>query len=207
MSEKPKAKPVKGTTRLTMDLDAIVAAAGEGDWRSVRANEISGITKRPGVYLFTLPEKDRHGHGRLTLYGRTFGAKGMRRQLQIEFAYAAQKLEGTSQLILYAGKAANLRDRLKNHLNLREDSTTSQMLSGLASQAVHHGEERNVAAALAHLLAEATIYYYELGHAHECDRDPREDDEVGESLTADRDLLEIKLIAKYAPPFNIKAER
>jgi len=99
MSEKPKAKPVKGTTRLKTDLDAIVEAAGEGDWRS------------------------------------------------------------------------------------------------------------NVATALAHLLAEATIYYYELGHAHEFDSDPSEDDDVGESLTADRDLLEIKLIAKYAPPFNIKAER
>ena len=47
----------------------------------------------------------------------------------------------------------------------------------------------------------------ELGHTDEENYDPRSDDEVGESHAADRDLLEIKLIARYAPPFNIKAER
>ena len=143
MSEKPKPKPVKGTTRLSTatDLDAVVESASKGGWRSISAEAISCITTMPGVYLFAPPEDDRNGRGCLTLYGRTFGAKGKRRQLQIQFTYSAHRLEGTSQVILYAGKAANLRDRLKNHLKLREESTTSQMLQGLVSQALHHGEQ------------------------------------------------------------------
>lgn len=209
MSEKQIPKPVTGTTGLKANLDAIVESVGKenGGWRTISAAKISSITSKPGVYLFTLPADDRHVQGRLTLYGRTFGPKGQKRQLQFQFTYAARKLEGTSLAILYIGKAANLQDRLKNHLNLRDDSTTSQMLHGLASQAVHHGEERNVKTALAHLQAKAQIIYYELGHDDEAENDPREDNDVGESFAADRDLLEIKLIAKYAPPFNLKAER
>ena len=204
-----EAQTVVGTTKLTADLDTIVESVGEENagWHTALATKIAGITEKPGVYLFTLPADDRYAQGRLMLHGRTFGPEGQKRQIQFQFTYAARKLEGTSLVILYVGKAANLRDRLKNHLNLRNDSTTSQMLKGLASQAVHHGEERNVQTALTHLRERAQIIYYELGHEDEAESDSRENDDVGESFTSDRDLLEIKLIAKYAPPFNIKAER
>lgn len=209
MSQKRPPKPVAGNTKLAHELDAIVDSVGKkgSGWESIDLPNISSITDEPGVYLFTLPSDDRHGQGSLILHGRTFGRKKRRRQLRIKFTYSAQKLEGTNRLVLYVGKAANLRSRLKNHLNTRDDSTTSQMLRGIASQAVYHGEEPDVQSALDHIQKVATIYFYTLGHANEQRHDPRGVDDVGESFAADRDLLEIKLIAKFAPPFNIKAER
>ena len=80
------------------------------------------------------------------------------------------------------------------------------MLRGLVGKPHTHVTRAALQVARQTLEAHGSVCYKEHFHPYEA-ADCRTEDHVGECLVAERDLLEIKLIAAYAPPFNIKAER
>lgn len=80
------------------------------------------------------------------------------------------------------------------------------VLRGLVGGARTHLTPRKLEAARETLQEYGSVHYVEHAHKNES-ADYRTASEIGECLVAERDLLEIKLIAAYAPPFNIKAER
>lgn len=214
MDEKPKSEeklppqPILATTRITNELDGIVAGAGteKGNWHSASLDNVDTIPKEAGVYCFVLPEDDLPKDRRLILHGRTFGPKGARRQLQITFHYAAAVITTDADLVLYVGKAAGLRARLKGHLSTSVEATTNQVLRGLLGKRRSEVTEEGLKAAKKLLVEKGTVFYYEHHHENES-ADHAKCHDVGENYVVERDLLEIKLIAKYAPPFNLKAER
>ncbi len=109
-------------------------------------------------------------------------------------------------MVVYVGKASNIRARIKLHLSTHPQATTNQVLRGLVGKPHTHITRGVIEAAKQTLQANGSIYYMEHFHPNEA-TDCRLEDHVGESRVAERDLLEIKLIAAHAPPFNIKAER
>ena len=106
---------------------------------------------------------------------------------------------GKSQFdVLYVGKTSNLSRRLPLHF--RESAKSgNQVIRGMCEvKRSTFSKQRDW------LLKNCTLYFNKLQF----------DEETGdgyfrstESRAADRDLLELSLIAKFAPPFNIKAER
>jgi hypothetical protein len=200
--------PILATTKVGADLDHIVASAGRNDskWCKASIDDLEVIPQKPGVYYFVLPESDLPKDRVLILHGRTFGSKGKRRQLQIRFDYSAAILTENSDLVVYVGKAVNLRGRIKGHLSVDPKATTNQVLRGLVGKPHTAVNKAGLIDAKKHLVAHGTVYLFEHSHPDEA-KDHATLDDVGESLVAERDLLELKLIARYAPPFNIKAER
>ena len=202
------AKPILATTRLTQKLDHIVEAAGtqEGKWSEASLQAIDEIPQVPGVYCFVLDEKYLPKERMLILHGRSFGREGNRSQLQFRFHYTASILKAGSGLVVYVGKASNLHGRMKGHLSTNVKSTTNQVLRGLAGKRSSEVSALELKAARKTLLENGKVFFFEHYRKDEKKEHGGRDD-VGQSLVAERDLLEIKLIAKYAPPFNLKAER
>lgn len=204
-------QPILATTRLSADLDAIVRSAADerAAWKvaSLSASSIREISKNAGVYCFVVPASALPTERRLVLHGRTFGPKGAKRQLQVRFHYQPSKFPRGDGLVVYVGKAASVRSRIKGHLSVNVRATTNQVLRGLAGQTHRRITQDDLRAARDVLIRNATIYYYEHYHPDESEADYRTAADIGECFVAERDLLEIKLIAAYAPPFNIKAER
>ena len=208
LNDKKHPTPILATTKLAADLDHIVATAGQknSQWRSASLKKVNEIPKRPGVYCFVLPESDLPKERTVILHGRTFGSKDKRRQLRIHFYYSAAALTDGSDLVVYVGKAVNLHGRVKGHLSVDPEATTNQVLRGLVGKPHSDVTETALQDARRDLVEHGTVYYFEHSHPDE-ERDHSSLNDVGVSLVAERDLLELKLIAKYAPPFNIKAER
>lgn len=208
MNEKKHPTPILATTKLTADLDEIVASAGmkESKWRKSSLRKIETIPQLPGVYCFVLPERDLPKERVLILHGRTFGSKDKRRQLQIRFQYEAAAIAEDSGLVVYVGKAVNLRGRIKGHLSINPKATTNQVLRGLVGSPHTAVDSSALRESKMHLIEHGIVHYFEHCHADEA-KDHAALEDVGECLVAERDLLELKLIARYAPPFNIKAER
>jgi hypothetical protein len=177
-------------------------------WATARLTdkEINDISEDAGVYCFTMPEFALPEERALILHGRTFGGKGSRAQLQIKFTYEAQKFGDNDDLVLYVGKAAGLRARIKGHLSVDTRATTNQVLRGIVGGTHTSVRESSLRRALNSMREHARVHFFEHSLPSES-IDFRTLAEAGECLVAERDLLEIKLIAKFAPPFNIKAER
>src|SRR5262245_61725794 len=128
-------QPILATTRLSADLDEIVrAAADDGTaWKASALSEsgIRGISKNAGVYCFVVPASALPAERRLVLHGRTFGPNGAKRQLQVRFDYQPRKFSRGEGLVVYVGKAASIRARIKGHLSVNVQATTNQVLRGL----------------------------------------------------------------------------
>lgn len=211
MSTKTPPQPILATTRLTADLDKIVASAANLDspWKAVslRDSDITKITKNAGVYCFVLPESALPRERRLVLHGRTFGSRGARRQLQVHFEYQPRKFAYGEGLVVYVGKAARIRARVKGHLSVNAKATTNQVLRGIVGRPHTLITQALLRTARQVLQEHGSVHYIEHFHHNEANANYRTAADIGECLVAERDLLEIKLIAAYAPPFNIKAER
>jgi hypothetical protein len=210
MIAKQPPQPILATTRLAADLDRIVASAGKADsmWQAakLKSSGVDSICKDAGVYCFVLPEPALPKKRTLILHGRTFGTAGAKRQLHVQFDYQPKKFADREDLVVYIGKAANIRARVKGHLSTNTAATTNQVLRGLVGCPHTHITRRELEAARQTLLQYGSVHY--VAHCHENESaDYRTATNVGECFIAERDLLEIKLIAAYAPPFNIKAER
>jgi hypothetical protein len=201
-------KPIAATTRIGPGLERIVAGAGRlrHGWREASFDDLGTVPERPGVYCITLPRTCLPRTPVLILHGRTFGPKTARRQLRFRFRYRAQHFAAGRGVVVYVGKAADLRARLKGHLSDRARSTTNQVLRGLLGKPLPKVTMRALRAPRERLLRHGRIHCCPHFHPDEV-ADPRGRANMGESRVAERDLLEIKLIARYAPPFNIKAER
>jgi len=195
-------------TEITVGLDLEIPTTGgkHAKWCNVTFKNIDHIPKNLGVYCFVLPDSKLPKRRILILHGRTFGSKGNRRQLQLEFCYRAAPFTAGSGLVIYVGKASNLHGRLKGHMSVNPEATTNQVLRGLVGKAKPAVDKAALEEALEHLRKHGSIYYREHFHRDEVIF-PASLHDAGKSLVADRDLLEIMLIAKYASPFNIKAER
>lgn len=201
-------KSIVATTKITDGLDLEIPTTGgkHSKWCKVILKNIDHIPKNPGVYCFVIPKTKIPKRRLLILHGRTFGSKSNRRQLQFAFYYRAAPFTDGSGLVMYVGKASNLHGRLKGHLSVNPKATTNQVLRGLVGKAKADIDIDALKEALEQLRNHGTIYYHEHYHKDEL-KAPDHFRGAGKSLVADRDLLEIMLIAKYAPPFNIKAER
>jgi len=91
-------------------------------------------------------------------------------------------------IVVYVGKTTGLAKRFSDHLRGGGRSTANQVLCGLVdSECLPSIDE-----ALRTTKRDATIIYCEL---------------PGDENTANRDLLEHRMCADFAPPFNIKSER
>jgi hypothetical protein len=198
------------TTRLVSDLDPIVAAAGckNSGWivTGLDRKDLLQISSRPGVYLFVLPESALPEDRTLILHGRTFGPKGNKRQIRARFTYQPNVFGDFGGMVLYVGKAASIKARISGHLSTNIEATTNQVLRGIVGGAREKLSEVALKSAKKTLVELGKVYYIE--HFIEGELvDYSKVDEIGACGVAERDLLEIKLIARFAPPFNIKAER
>ena len=200
--------PVIATTALDLNFDEIIALIDSRDdsWQVASFKDLSNVPHKAGVYCIVLPEKELPENRTVILHGRTFGRKGERRQLQFEFRYKALKFREGEGVVVYVGKASGLFARIKGHLSTGKKATTNQVLRGLAGKLSQSVDEAELKAGKELLLKHGKVFYNTHHHQDES-QDHRTCEHMGLSFVAGRDLLEIKLIAKYAPPFNIKAER
>jgi hypothetical protein len=203
--DKKHPTPILAQTKLGTDLDAIVASAGSSDWFKTSLRNLEAIPKAPGVYCFVLPKECLPKERVVILHGRTFGKKNARRQLHFKFEYTAQVFAEGCGLVVYVGKAANLHGRVKAHLSTNVRATTNPVLRGLIGKPHPNVTTAGVEESRRNLVQHGMVFYFEHSHPDE-KSNPAFIDDVGESFVVERDLLEIKLIAKYAPPFNLKAE-
>ena len=209
MPKKPLPTAVIASTRVQADLDALVRQLGHktSAWKSASLKKGKySFPKNPGVYCFVLPESALPKSRQLVLHGRTFGKPGARYQLQVTYVYEPKKLPGTEKLVVYVGKATNISNRIAGHLSANTKATTNQVLRGLVGLAHHYVTGGLLEGAKKKLQRYGAVYFLEHFHGNELVKfSPGL--MAGECHVAERDLLEIKLIAAFAPPFNVKAER
>jgi hypothetical protein len=209
MNNKKQLTPVSATTILSSNLDEIIASTERtnSEWRPTSLGTLEKLPNEAGVYCVVFPMTMLPEKRMVILHGRTSGKRGARWQLQFEFKYEATPFRKGEGVVLYVGKASGLRTRLKGHLSVNANATTNQVLRGLTGQSSHQVGRGDLSEARKFLLERGRAFYYVHQHEDEVGPNPAKDGQRGMSYVADRDLLEIKLIAKYAPPFNIKAER
>jgi hypothetical protein len=182
-------------------IERIVSAFPNGDqWQSLKCSAfVAHPEKGPAsqrtwkklddkkigaVYAFLLPHSLFRTEKMIHLYGRRHRGN----PTLIPFRFVAEKLHGTNMMVAYVGRTANLWQRIQWHFSSDTINTAGQVQYGLCDSRIC----RKRAAAQWLMLQEAQILYHIL----------RDDAE-----TANRDMIEVSLIAKYFPPFNIKAER
>ena len=183
MTKKPPLQAILATTRLVADLDQIIASAAEAEslWKVSRLKEsdVGAISTNAGVYCFVLPEIALPRKRRLILYGRTFGKKGARRQLQTSFEYHPKKFARGEDLVVYVGKAANIHARIKGHLSVNTKATTNQVLRGLAAQSRRKPTQVELSRARKRLQKLGSVYYHEHFHENESKADYRTAMKIG----------------------------
>lgn len=141
-------------------------------------SELKGVG---GVYVFCMPEEFLAVPRSIILHGPS-GSK-------VEFIFDREthpSLDGRS--IIYVGKASDLYNRFRWHFGTAKDSTASQVRNGLFNSLKLEG----VHFAISEMLKFTRVSFLPL---------------PGPENAANRDLLEITMCAKFAPPFNIKSER
>jgi hypothetical protein len=187
-----------------IDCDRIREIVGEfpgGDWQRVKASDLHAPTMRNmfgrtwrrlnhlkkmgGNYVFLLPETHFQEDRKIILHGPS--GRG------IPFRFSSRthpivSFHDAKMIVVYVGKASNLHQRLQGHFSTRTGSTLTQVRNGL----VESGVCQNILSAIAFMLEHAVIVYLELS---------------GDTNVANRDLLELSLVANFASPFNIKSER
>jgi|SRR5665213_715364 len=162
-------------------LHTIVFGGSHGnrcDWNYTK--DLEGIG---GVYAILLPTKWFHPSRTLPLH-----APHRHKGEKIQFEFVLQDFAGDGYGVAYVGKTINLRQRWRGHLMPGERKDGGQVKFGLLDCGVHSTKEE----ALRDLRINARIVYTKLSGPDQC---------------ANRDLLEMALCARLAPPFNIKSER
>jgi hypothetical protein len=185
--------------RLDLNLVHHLTAAfpGEG-WRSLetrlfitdRGEQISSdwshsshLTTVGGVYAVLLPcawftpARTIPLHAPHTHHERT-----------IPFEFTLQPLGDASDGVAYVGRTSNLAQRWRGHLSRGGRKDGGQVKFGLMDSGLHSDIDESLRSLRAH----ARIIYTVLSGPEHC---------------ANRDVLEMSLCARFAPPFNIKSER
>ena len=148
------------------------------NWKSIAHLKNTG-----GVYVILLPSSWFEPC-------RTIGLHASHRYegKQIEFEFRVQPFLPDGYGIVYVGRTSDLEDRWRGHFSRGERKNGGQVKFGLMDCGLHSDPDE----ALRILRAHARIIYTVLPGIENC---------------ANRDLLEMSLCARFAPPFNIKAER
>lgn len=176
------------------------------------------LEKVGGVYAFLAPCCcfARNGSGSHAKNSTSFSirlhcsnqTRGEQEREHVHFHFSMNDLQAVphqpGQVVLYVGKTRNLKQRFQFHFTLSSSRKYgNQVKSGLLDmglcglpQNLNGGVEEYPAEshkqAINFMLANFRIAVCKLD---------------GASNTANRDALELKLAARYLPPFNIKAER
>jgi hypothetical protein len=194
----PEASPASAPLA-RIDADLVRTVLGEfpsGDWKTLRASSLratglpnlsrtwtglSSIRSVGGNYVFLFPACHFEQEREISLDG-----PGSRK---IPFRFSSRSHPPCDGLVVaYVGKAANLHQRFQWHFSLARRNTGAQVQYGLLKSGVCPSRS----AAVEFMLLNAIIIYRTL---------------PGDEHTANRDLLELSLCARFAPPFNIKSER
>jgi len=133
-----------------------------------------------GVYAILLPSAWFSAPRIVHLHGP--------KRIPIPFEFTVPDLTGDGYGLVYVGRTTNLCQRWTGHLGKGKRKDGGQVKFGLVDCGLHPDE----ATALQALRKHARIVYTVLDAQEKC---------------ADRDLLEMSLCARFAPPFNIKSER
>ena len=178
-------------------VSSVSAEFPKGSWKEMKGSSLHAPTPRDsrarawgplgplrnigGNYAFLFPAADFQEDQVIALDGP--GG----RKIPFIFSSSTQPtVDGL--LVAYVGKAANLHQRFRWHFGLAKKNTGAQVQYGL----VKAGACADRGLAVDRMLRHCVIVYRELS---------------GDENAANRDLLELSLCARFAPPFNIKSER
>jgi hypothetical protein len=165
----------------TIKTRAFVADRSEqffSDW-----SHSSHVTKMGGVYAVLLPCAWFTPTRTILLH-----APHTHHQPTIPYEFTLQPLDGSLEGVVYIGRTSNLAQRWRGHLSRGERKDGGQVKFGLMDCGLHLDLDE----ALRSLRTHAHIVYTVLPGPENC---------------ANRDVLEMSLCARFAPPFNIKSER
>ena len=147
------------------------------DWSTTK--DLDGIG---GVYAILLPVVWFSPRRILHLHApHTYQGDG------IPFEFSLPDFTGDGYGIVYVGRTSNLRQRWRGHFSRGERKDGGQVKFGM----VDCGVAADCDTALRELRQHARIIYTVLEGSEHC---------------ANRDILELSLCARFAPPFNIKSE-
>jgi len=151
----------------------------KSNWKSIAA--LRGVG---GVYVILLPSALFHPFRALPLHAphRFAGHR-------ITFEFTVDPILPDGYGVVYVGRTTDLENRWRGHLSRGERKNGGQVRFGLMDCGLHATQGDD---ALLALRRDARIIFTELSGPENC---------------ANRDLLELTLCARFAPPFNIKSER
>jgi hypothetical protein len=186
----------------TLDLNLVHRLAGSfpnQDWRTIHAkvfikDDSNGrflsdwsTTKHldglGGVYVILLPH-----HWFSPLRTLHLHAPHKHEGNGIPFEFSVTDFTGDGYGIVYVGRTTNLRQRWRGHFCQGQRKDGGQVKYGM----LDCGVAIDCTSALRDLRQHARIIYTVLTGPEQC---------------ANRDILELSLCARFAPPFNIKSER
>ena len=146
----------------------------------VRWNNIAHLKGVGGVYAFFLPAS-------YFASTRTIHLHGPKKSV-IPFEFSIYPANREESVIVYIGRTSNLGQRLAAHLRYGERQASGQVKYGL----IDSGVCKDQLSALAFIRQHGRVVFRILDKPEQ---------------TANRDIVELCLCARYHPPFNIKAER
>jgi hypothetical protein len=187
------------TARLHLEMvHRIADSFPNGEWRSIdtrvfvadRGDEIHSnwqtakdVDEMAGVYAIILP---------VTLFSRPvtipLHAPHRHKGEKIPYEFTVPAVTDDSFGVVYVGRTSNLLQRWRGHFSRGERKDGGQVKFGLVDCGLYADPD----SALRAVRANARILYVVLPGPANC---------------ANRDVLEMSLCARYAPPFNIKSER
>jgi hypothetical protein len=186
-------------TRLDPETIERIASSfpSDGDWEVLRWADLRGdhgmnwqlwhhLHEAGAIYAIFLPHHHFAEERTIHLYSKRINGQ----PTTVEFAFrpVAWPLQGGRFALIYIGRTAGLLSRLKTHFRANERRTGGQVKHGLRDAQICESDQ----AASILVENEGVIAFHVLR---------------GTEQTANRDIIEASLIAKYHPPFNIKAER
>jgi len=143
---------------------------------------LNHLHQRAGVYAFLLPAEWFTPPRSILLHApHTHDGP-------IEFEFSVSALPDSTHGVVYAGKTTDLKRRSRLHLSRGETKDGGQVKFGVLNSNLFSSEDDALRAVREH----GRIIYTELS---------------GSDHVVNRDVLEIILCARFAPPFNIKSER
>lgn len=161
---------------------AVIADRGHqifSTWRTV-----NHLKEKGGVYAVMLPAAWFSIPRAIALH-----APHSHKGEKISFEFTVAQATGDGFGVVYVGRTTNLAQRWRGHLSRGERKDGGQVKYGLVDCGLHPDDPDS---ALRALRTHARIYFVVMSGPENC---------------ANRDLLEMSLCARFAPPFNIKSER
>jgi hypothetical protein len=162
------------------------------------ANVKMTLPPKPAVYAFFLPTEFFATETMITLDAKH--EKRVPTKIAFWFTPPKIKVDGRNLSLVYVGKTTNILKRKQMHF--RKSTPTARQVHAaiekLIDNCAHEEAPRfGKLNALGVMAEHAAVRYYVIDDLRD----------QGISHAATRDLIELQLIGRFAPPFNIKAER